>query len=104
MRFDLPESIEAMRVGRKTQTRRRSAYWLKKTPGSTITIVHRGKQIGRATVKRVWPARILFADVQAEGYPSWQHFWQAWLSMYPDAEDSDVVTVISFEDIRWRNG
>ncbi len=48
MRFDLAESIQAMREGRKTQTRRRSPYWLKKRPGSRISIVHQGQYLGTA--------------------------------------------------------
>ena len=101
MRFDLPESITAMREGRKTQTRRRSSYWLQKKPGSRITIVHQGQYLGHATIVGAWVERLKDADYEAEGYPTWQHFWHAWWSMYPDAEDLDGVTAIEFKDVTW---
>ena len=101
MRFDLPESIDAMLAGRKTQTRRRSPYWLKKRPGSTITIQHQGRQIGQATVLRTWSERVADADWKAEGYPSWRRFWHAWWTLYPTAKDSDAVTVVEFGPVRW---
>lgn len=105
MRFDLPESIATMRAGRKTQTRRPDpgGFWLAKEPGSTITIVHKGTELGRATVVQTWRERIYSTNFAAEGYPSLWTFWLVWLSLYPKAIDSDEVTVIEFKDIRWRD-
>ncbi len=107
MRFDLPESIEAMRAGRKTQTRRRDerGFWLAKRPGSTITIVHQGRYLGQATVCRTWRERhVYYADWLAEGYETWPDFWQTWQRLYPESNDLDEVTVIEFKDVRWRDG
>ena len=105
MRFDLPESIEAMRAGRKTQTRRPDprGFWLAKKPGSAITIVHKGTLLGRATVVRVWRELLGFADWKAEGYPGPLEFGSAWDALYPKAEGTDKVTVIEFKDVRWRD-
>ena len=105
MRFDLRESIEAMRAGRKTQTRRPDprGFWLAKKPGSAITIVHNGEQLGRATVVRTWRAPISAAAWREEGYPSRLHFWHTWQALYPKAQGSDMVTAIEFKDVRWRD-
>jgi len=108
MRFDLPESIEAMREGRKTQTRRRSTYWLKKQPGSRITIVHKGKLLGWATVIRAYRQRVVDmtpTEVRAEGYKAWIDFNHALWELYPDDQPGLPfleMTAIEFGDIKWK--
>ena len=107
MRFDLPESIEAMRAGRKTQTRRRSTYWLKKQRGSRITIVHKGKLLGWATVYGTRRQRVVDMspdEVRAEGYTTWIDFNHALYTLYPDEASQPFreMTVIEFGDIKWR--
>jgi hypothetical protein len=108
MRFDLPESIEAIRKGYKKQTRRRSTYWLKKRPGSRITIVHQGKLLGWATVRRTWrqrPIDMPQEDAWAEGYRNLGEFFVALEHLYPDEYLTLVnqeMTVIEFGDIKWR--
>lgn len=105
MRFDLIESIEALRAGRKTQTRRRSAYWLKKQPGDRITIAHKGEYLGYATVVRTWRQTLgeMFpSEACVEGYTGVADFLMAWVGMYPDATAQDEVTAIEFKDIRWK--
>ena len=107
MRFDLKESIEALRAGRKSQTRRRdpSGFWLEKEPGSRITIEHGGKRLGMAEIKQTW--RQCLGDVgdaaaKAEGYESRAAFVAAWTAMYPDADViNDWVTAIEFGPVRW---
>jgi len=109
MRFDLPESITAMREGRKTQTRRRSTFWLKKEPGSHITIVHRGELLGMARVvatRRQCLADVRESEAQAEGYDCRACFFEALYKLYPgwdswaDIRDEEV-TVVEFTDITW---
>jgi hypothetical protein len=115
MRFDLPESITAMRAGRKIQTRRPSAYWLKKQPGDRITIVHKGEYLGHATVVRTWTQehwQMVHAEALAEGYPNRDAFWEAWRHLYPEApaptadfaaaDEKLSFVVIEFKDIRWK--
>lgn len=109
MRFDLPESITAMRAGHKTQTRRRSPYWLQKNPGDRITIVHRGEYLGHATVVRTWQQEgrdMTEAEARAEGYDSLWGFWRAWGSIHARTTDELVkpLIAIEFRDIKWRNG
>jgi hypothetical protein len=102
MRFDLPESIAAMRAGTKTQTRRRNAYWLGKKPGDRITVVHKGTYLGWTRVVKVWQhllENITLEEAQAEGYASTMEFMNAWCglgnAMY------DQVVAIEFEPVRW---
>lgn len=110
MRFDLPESIEAMREGRKTQTRRRPTYWLKKQPGSRITIIHNGKLLGWATVLSVRQQNLedmRESEAQAEGYDCRACFFEALYRLYPDWDSwADIccesMVVIEFGDIKWR--
>lgn len=107
MRFDLPESIEAMRAGAKTQTRRRSAYWLKKQPGDRITVVHQGVNLGWTRVVMVrdqWLTYITLAEAHAEGYESREQFFAAWRDLYGEHRMASFVTVIEFEPVRWRDG
>ena len=105
MRFDLPESITAMRAGTKTQTRRRSAYWLKKKPGDRITVVHQGETLGWARVFRVWQQRLVdmteYAAIR-EGYASRADFLAAWQKLYGEPDLDEVVVAISFYDVHWR--
>lgn len=104
MRFDLPESITAMRAGRKTQTRRRSTYWLKKHPGDRITIVHQGEYLGWARVDFIWRQRLSDMEdleAQLEGYDSRGDFYDAWRSLYGDISLDEVVVAISFYDLHW---
>jgi len=109
MRFDLPESIEAMRAGRKTQTRRRSTYWLGKCVGSRITIAHRGQLVGWATVHDTYQQRLYRMtdnEAMAEGYADLDAFLKAWASLYPPRNWQKmldtIVTVVEFGNIRWR--
>lgn len=106
MRFDLPESITAMRACRKTQTRRRSSYWLEKKPGDRITIVHKGEYLGHATVVRTWEHEewhMTSAEAQAEGYPDLYRFWEAWGKLYPGQVTYPIIA-IEFGNIKWRDG
>ncbi len=105
MRFDLVESIDAMRAGRKSQTRRRSKYWLKKQRGDRITIMHQGEYLGWAEV-RYFPYRQQLAAMthfcaKAEGYQSLRHFFDAWWQLYPDCPGNEEVTVIVFNNLHW---
>ena len=109
MRFDLPESIEAMRAGRKTQTRRQSTYWVEKRPGSRITIVYKGKLLGWATIVDRYQQRLYRMtdnEVMAEGYTDLDAFLKAWASLYPPRDWkkmlNTLVTVVEFGDIKWR--
>jgi hypothetical protein len=105
MRFDLPESIAAMRTGRKKQTRRRSPYWLNKKPGDRITIVHKGEYLGHATVVRAWEHRLgqmREPAAQAEGYKNLMGFLIAWADLYSHVRLSETVYAIEFKDIRWK--
>jgi hypothetical protein len=106
MRFDLPESIEMMRAGRKTQTRRRSGYWLRKKPGDRITIMHQGEYLGWTLVVSSHRERlglITDAGAYAEGYQSQLAFLRAWKRLYAGSLLTDEVTVIEFEPVRWRD-
>lgn len=107
MRFDLPESITAMRKGLKCQTRRRDGrlFWFFKPPGSRITIVHNGEYLGYAIVRTTWRHQFVTigeGTAKAEGYASAAAFQKAWRKMYPNARPDDWVTAIEFGDIRWR--
>ena len=105
MRFDLEESIAAMKRGDKTQTRRRSPYWLNKKPGDRITIVHKGEYLGYATVVRTWEHALgstTEGEARAEGYDGWHTFSAVWWGMHPDAIALDTVYAIEFKDIRWK--
>ena len=108
MRFDLPESIAAMRAGAKTQTRRRNAYWMRKKRGDRITVVHKGKYLGWTKVVRVWELGNVLAtsteEAQAEGYESSADFIHAWAKLYGEdtfAHDTTIVA-IEFEAGRWK--
>ena len=105
MRFDLPESIAAMRSGRKTQTRRRNvAFWLKKKYGSRITIVHQGEYLGWARVSRVRAQRLgdmTEPEGRAEGYRSLSAFYDAWGRLYGTRDMGEMVVAISFYDVHW---
>ena len=108
MRFDLPDSIAAMRAGTKTQTRRRDAsgFWLRKRHGSRITVKHKGEHLGWAVVKATWRERLgelTSISAEAEGYPALMAFLDAWKRMYPEAELSDNLTVLEFGPVHWRN-
>jgi len=104
MRFDLSESIEAMRQGQKTQTRRRSDYWFKRL-GKRITIVHLGQLLGWATVRRVWRqelATMTHEEARAEGYETITDFRTALRQLYgPEADDYTHLVAIEFGDIEW---
>ena len=105
LRFDLPESIEAIRVGRKTQTRRRNVeFWLKKKRGDRITIVDRGWYLGWGRVQTVWTQ--LLGDMTSfeadrEGYDSLRDFLRAWQRLYGKPDLDEGMVVISFYDVHW---
>lgn len=104
MRFDLPESIKALRAGRKTQTRRRSTYWLKKQLGDRITIVHNGEYLGWAEVREVGRhllGEMNTASARAEGYESLGDFLRAWQELYGPLDLSEEVIVVRFGDLHW---
>lgn len=105
MRFDLPESIQAMREGHKTMTRRRNKYWLRKKRRSRITIVHQGRYLGTAMVMGTWThqlGEVTTVDARAEGYANLWDFVEAWRGLYGSWDDDEEVCAIAFTDIRWR--
>ena len=110
MRFDLPESIQAMREGRKVQTRRRSDYFYGKE-GYDAIIVHDGARLGRLRIKETWKQPLYTMtdeDAWAEGYDSLEKFLGAFFELYHWKDWREMigttVTVIEFDDIRWKRG
>lgn len=94
-----------MREGCKTVTRRRNKYWLKKRLGSRITIVHQGEYLGTARVMGTWMQQLGDMDrfdARCEGYLDLEDFRQAWRGLYGSWDDDEVVSVVAFYDIRWR--
>ncbi len=95
-----------MKRGDKTQTRRRSAYWLKKKPGDRISIVHKGEYLGHATVVKTWAQRlgeVRDRDGIAEGYANLMGFLIAWADLHSEVRLSETVIAIEFKDIRWHD-
>jgi hypothetical protein len=91
---------------RKTQTRRRTRYWLKKKPGDRITVVHQGQYLGWTKVVRVWEQRsalhVTDKQAKAEGYADFVAFQQAWSHLYFDCGAfSEPIVAIEFEPVRW---
>jgi len=100
-----PEHVEAIKSGRKTQTRRLWPHGCRVKVGSIhqcrTRMLDASSTFARIRILRVWRERLLDiseADAHAEGYLSREAYWTAFVRINgPLAEPNPLVWVVEFE-------